>query len=309
MTRVTENGAAGAHRRTLSFGLAGTGFWAQAVHAPALASTTGIELSAVWGRNPLAAGALADGFGATAHSDFGTFLADVDAVAFCMPPDVQSSLAVQAASAGRHVLLEKPVATAKAASDALVQAVDDAQVASMVFFTARFQPEVRAWLASVKDQTWTAGHAVWLGSALSGSSPFDTPWRREKGGLWDLGPHAVSLLWASLGPVVSVIADAGHPDVSHLILRHERGATSTVTTTLHGPETADGLDLYLWGDHGRSAAPLQADDPVGAMRVALTELADNARSGHLAHPCDVHFGRDVTTVLAQAQQQINARQG
>ncbi len=288
----------------MRFGLAGTGYWARTVHGPALASTPGIELAAVWGRNPLAAGAVADTFGATAHSDFGTLLADVDAVAFCVPPDVQSNLAVRAASAGRHLLLEKPVSTSNDAAAALAQAVDDAQVASVVFFTARFQRDVRAWLADVTSKTWTGGYAVWLGSALAESSPFDTPWRREKGGLWDLGPHAVSLLSASLGPVVGVTADAGPADVSHLVLHHDGGPTSTVTVTVNGPPSADGLELSVWGQSGRSAAPGETADPVEALRTALTELAGNVRSGQLSHPCDVHFGREVTRILAQAERQI-----
>jgi predicted dehydrogenase len=277
------------------------------VHAPALASTPGIELSAVWGRNPLAAGVIAETFQATAHSDFGTFLADVDAIAFCVPPDVQSALARRAANAGKHLLLEKPIGISESAAEALAQAVSDAQVASVVFFTARFRPEVRAWLADVANKRWSGGQAVWLGSALAESSPFDTPWRREKGGLWDLGPHAVSLLWASLGPVVAVSADAGLADVTHLVLHHGSGATSSVTVTLSGPPEADGLDLFLWGEPGRSAAPLQPRDPIEALRVALSELAHNARSGQLKHPCDVRFGRDVTRVLASAQYQIDAR--
>jgi len=41
--------------RPLRFGLAGTGYWAQVTHAPALAATEGVELTAVWGRNPQAA--------------------------------------------------------------------------------------------------------------------------------------------------------------------------------------------------------------------------------------------------------------
>jgi predicted dehydrogenase len=36
--------------RPLRFGLVGTGHWARITHAPALASTAGIELAAVWGR-------------------------------------------------------------------------------------------------------------------------------------------------------------------------------------------------------------------------------------------------------------------
>lgn len=42
-------------QRTLRFGLAGTGHWARIAHAPALASTDGIEFTAVWGRNQKAA--------------------------------------------------------------------------------------------------------------------------------------------------------------------------------------------------------------------------------------------------------------
>jgi predicted dehydrogenase len=301
---VTEAGSPG---RSLRFGLVGTGHWARSVHGPALASTPGIDFTAVWGRNPLAAGALADPFGATAHSDFGTFLADVDAVAFSVPPDVQSALAVQAANAGKHLLLEKPVALNERDADALALAAEDAQVASVVFFTHRFQPKVRAWLADVTTGNWTGGYATWLGSALDRSSPFDTPWRRVHGGLWDLGPHVVSLLWASLGPVVSVLADAGPADVTHLVLHHESGAASTVTVTLGAPPSLDGLDLSLWGRSGRSEAPVRGGDAIKALQVALSELAHAARSGNTAHPCDVRFGRDVTRILAQAQGQADAR--
>lgn len=285
----------------------GTGYWARIAHAAALDSTPGIQFSGVWGRDPLKAGALASSFQTAAHTDYGTFLADVDAVAFSVPPDVQSELAVRAANAGKHLLLEKPISTDEGAADALAQAVDDAQVASVVFFTARFQSDIRAWLADVADRNWTGGQAVWLGSALTESSPFDTPWRRAKGGLWDLGPHAVSLLWAGLGPVVSVTADGGAGGVSHLILQHAGGAASAVTVTLQGPPDADRLDVYLWDQAGRSAAPALAADPVPALRLALAELAANARTGTTAHACDARFGRDVTRLLAQAQHQIDAR--
>jgi predicted dehydrogenase len=291
----------------LRFGLVGTGHWARITHAPALASTEGIEFAAVWGRDPEAATALAARYQATAYSDIDAFLSDVDGVAFCVPPDVQSQIAVRAARAGKHLLLEKPIATSDARADALAQSVEAAQVASVVFFTARFQADVRAWLADVASKgPWAGGSAVWLGTALLAASPFNTPWRRDKGGLWDLAPHAVSLLWACLGPVVSVTADAGRGDVTHLVLHHESGVTSTSTVTLGAPEAAEGSELYVWGEPGRSAAPREAGQAETALRVALTELAGNARSGRVAHPCDVHFGRAVGRVLSDAQRQIDA---
>jgi predicted dehydrogenase len=298
--------AASSPIRSLRFGLVGTGYWARVAHARALASAPGIEFAAVWGRNTEAATTLAAECGIKAHADFDAFLAEVDAVAFSVPPDVQSELAVRAARAGKHLLLEKPLALTEAAAEALATAVQATGVASVVFFTCRFQPDIGAWLEDLATTGgWQGACALWLGSAHSQASPFNTPWRREKGGLWDLGPHTVSLLWDILGPVESVTADAGRGDLAHLVLHHRGGATSTVTVTLGAPEQADAFDLQVWGERGRSAMPPLADDPVTALRVALTELAGNARSGTLSHPCDAEFGLAVTRVLAQAQLQID----
>jgi predicted dehydrogenase len=292
----------------MRFGLVGTGYWAHVAHAPALASTAGIELAAVWGRNPQAAADLAAEYQATPYEDVPAFLAAVDAVSFAVPPDVQAPVATQAARAGKHLLLEKPIALTEAAADDLVGAVEQAGVASVVFFTLRFQPEVRTWLAEVETRGgWTGGVSAWLGSALREGNPFNTPWRRDKGGLWDIGPHMISLLWASLGPVTSVTADAGPADVTHLVLHHRGGPTSTTTLTLSATEAAAGFEAYVWGESGRLAAPRGSADQVTALSIALGELAANARAGQTRHPCDVWFGRDVGRVLAEAQGQIDAR--
>jgi predicted dehydrogenase len=292
----------------MRFGLAGTGYWAHIAHAPALASTAGVELAAVWGRNPRAAVDLAAQYQATPYHDVAAFLAGVDAVSFAVPPDVQAALATRAARAGKHLLLEKPVALTEAAADDLAEAVDQAGVASVVLFTGRFLPDVRAWLAEVETRGgWAGGMSAWLGSALRESSPFNTPWRHDKGALWDIGPHMVSLLWASLGPVTSVTADAGPADVTHLVLHHLSGATSTITVTLSAAEAAAGFEAYVWGESGRLAAPSGSIDQVSALRTALGELTANARAGQTRHPCDVRFGRDVGRVLAEAQRQIDVR--
>ena len=94
---MTPPSGTSALTRPLRFGLVGTGYWARITHARALATTPGIELSAVWGRNLAAAQALAGEHGATVHADIDEFLADVDAVAFSVPPDVQNSIAIRAA--------------------------------------------------------------------------------------------------------------------------------------------------------------------------------------------------------------------
>ena len=140
---------------------------------------------------------------------------------------------------------------------------------------------------------WAGGVSAWLGSAWRESSPFITPWRRDRGGLWDVGPHMISLLWASLGPVTSVAAEPGPADVAHLVLRHRGGATSTTTVTLSAAEAAAGFEAYVWGESGGLAAPEGSDDPVTALGTGLCELAANARAGQTRQPCDVRFGRDV----------------
>jgi predicted dehydrogenase len=297
----------------MRFGLAGTGFWARTTHGPALAAAPGGTLAAVWGRNAGAAASLAAAHDAVAYQDFGSFLDAVDAVSFAVPPHVQAPLAIRAAEAGRHLLLEKPVALSLDDADKLVAAVEAAGVASVVFFTLRFNAEIRAWLTDEHARGgwsgggWSGGVAVWLGSALRPDSPFNTPWRREKGALWDLGPHVVSMLWACLGPVASVSAVAGAADVTHLVLRHASGASSTATVTLSAPPAASGSNLFVWGEAGRSVMPAALAEPVESLRTAAAELAAGAAAGRPAHPCDVRFGRDVVKVLADAQAQLDAR--
>ena len=104
----------------------------------------------------------------------------MDAVAFAVPPHVQAPLAVRAAEAGKHLLLEKPVALSVADADAVVTAVEKAGVASVVFFTWRFNREIRAWLADEQARGgwsgsgWSGGVAVWLGTVAGRRTPRST---------------------------------------------------------------------------------------------------------------------------------------
>jgi hypothetical protein len=54
----------------------------------------------------------------------------------------------------------------------VAEAVGQAGVASVVFFTQRFTPETRAWLAEATARDgWTGGISAWLGSALLEANP------------------------------------------------------------------------------------------------------------------------------------------
>ena len=297
----------------MRLGLVGTGYWASFTHAPALATTAGATLTAVWGRDAAATAALAARHGAAPCDDFDQLLSRVDAVAFAVPPQVQAPLAVRAAQAGKHLLLEKPIALSAEDADAVVTAVEKSGVASVVFFTWRFNREIRAWLADEQarggwsGEGWSGGTAIWLGNSLQPDSPFNTPWRQQKGALWDLGPHLIGMLWACLGPVTSVTAVAGQGDVTHLVLGPQGGASSTTTMTLDAPEAASGYNLFVWGAAGRSVMPATPPDPEESLRVAAAELIAEARANRVDHPCGVSFGRDIVRVLTAAEAQLSGR--
>ena len=178
----------------MRFGLIGTGYWARTAHAAAIAAHPDTELAAVWGRDPGKAAAVAEEFGARAHEDLDAMLADVDAVAVATPPDVQAELAARAAAAGRHLLLDKPLAFSTAAADALVQAAEAAGVRSVVFFTNRFNSPNAGWLDEViREHGWFGAQVTHYGNIFRPGSPYAaSPWRSTHGALWDIGAHALS---------------------------------------------------------------------------------------------------------------------
>lgn len=292
----------------MRFGLVGTGHWARTAHAAGLAAADGAQLTGVWGRDPAKAAALARDAGARPYDDLEAMLADVDGVAFAVPPDVQAPIAARAARSGKHLLLDKPLATSPAAAAEVIAAVEESGVSSVVFFTNRFDPTVRSWLVEVEQRDgWYGASALWLGAAFTPGSPYaDSPWRRERGGLWDVGPHAVSMLTAALGRVTQVTAVAGQRDLVQLVLNHEGGAMSTAALTLDAPGAAAGVELTLWGRGGRSAMPVGGQSAATLLAVAVQELMDNARQRRAAHACDARFGGYVVDVLADAERALAA---
>jgi predicted dehydrogenase len=292
---------------TLRFGLLGTGRWAGAAAAPGLAAAPDAELVAVWGRDPAKAAALAAEHGARPYEDVDALLADVDAVAVALPPDVQAPLAARAARAGRHLLLDKPLALDTAAADEVVEAVAATGVSSVAFFTNRFRPPVRELLRDAAAAGgWYAGRATVL-ARVAGLHDGVSPWRAEHGGLWDVGPHALSLLVPVLGPVEEVVGAATGPyATTTVLLRHASGAVSTMTLTLDAPEATQTWEVTFTGSSGWISVPFEPD-AVPAYALAAAELAAAAAAGRPDHPCDVRFARGVVAVLAEAQSRAERR--
>src|ERR1700738_3193308 len=73
---------------SMTFGLLGTGYWATETHAAGLVAAPDARFAGVWGRDPVKAKALADRYGVRAYPDVDGLLADVDAVAIALPPQV-----------------------------------------------------------------------------------------------------------------------------------------------------------------------------------------------------------------------------
>jgi predicted dehydrogenase len=133
--------------------------------------------------------------GVLAYDTIDDLIADVDAVAFSVPPSVQADAAVRAADAGRHLVLEKPISLNLDTGRALVRAVRANGVRSVVFFTLRFDAGTDAWLRDARAQGgWITSQLTWFGSIFGEDSPYaKSQWRKDEGALWDVGPHALSL--------------------------------------------------------------------------------------------------------------------
>ncbi|KAA1416878.1 Gfo/Idh/MocA family oxidoreductase [Nocardioides humilatus] len=290
----------------MRFGLIGTGPWADKVHGPALARLDGVDLVGLWGRSPERASMLASKLGVPAYPDVDALIADVEAVAFAVPPGVQAELAARAARAGRHLLLEKPVATDPDRARSLRDAVDGSGVSSVVFFTDRFIGSQQAWFAEVqRTGGWRGGWLRWFSALHTDGNPFGaSQWRQEQGALWDIGPHAVSTLSAALGPIESVRASGGPADLVILTFAHAGGATSTATLSVFAPPAAAGFDAAVWGDAGVLPMPPRPEGALhDAFGEAVRELVAAAASG-APHPLGIDFGVQVVELLADAAGQL-----
>jgi predicted dehydrogenase len=292
----------------MRFGVVGTGFWAGHAHAAGIAANPGATLAGVWGRDAPKAIAFADRHDCAAFDRFDDMLQAVDAVSFSVPPSVQAELAVEAARAGKHLLLEKPVSLTVEAADRLCAAVDAAGVATVVFVTACFTPERRAWLAdSAGAGPWRGANALFLGSAFAPGSPFDTPWRHEYGALWDVGPHLLAGLIDTLGPISRVLSAArGDGDLVHFVLQHDGGATSAVTATLEAGTDAFGSRVCVWGDSAVRDMPESIQVIHETFSTAVGELMASASTG-VRSAYDVHFGREIVRRLAEVDSLCGGR--
>lgn len=135
----------GAEAKPLGLGLIGCGQLG-ATHAKCVAEIGGAKWVAFADVHEPAAAALCkqfDGGYATTNIDKVLGDARIDAVYICTRHDSHADLAIAAAKAGKHILIEKPLALTMPACQAIAQAVDDAGVWLMPAFKLRYYPLVQ----------------------------------------------------------------------------------------------------------------------------------------------------------------------
>ncbi|HEU4350104.1 MAG TPA: Gfo/Idh/MocA family oxidoreductase, partial [Actinoplanes sp.] len=262
-----------------------------------------VEFVGVWGRDQTKAAALAGQYGAKAYGSVDALIDDVEAVAIALPPDVQAPLALRAAHAGRHLLLDKPVAFQTEFAEEIAAATADHDVASVVFFTRRFTPQLQQFLAeAVATGGWVEARVDHVGTIYDEGNPFGaSAWRREIGGLWDVGPHAVALVLPVLGKVAEVAAMVAPHDMTHLMMRHVSGAVSKITLSVDVPPAAAREEAMFAGRAGVWNVPEIPWEPVTAYGHALDALLAAVRRG-VVPEMDIQFGAQVTAILAAAQE-------
>lgn len=290
---------------TLRAGLVGSGPWAAMVHAPGLAAHEGVRFSHLWARNVAAGEDLARRFGVELCSSYDDLLDAVDVVSLCVPPSVQPMFAVPARERGRLTLLEKPIADTPVRARAVVDAATPEAAASVVNYSLLLADPVQPWVEAAADRSWASARVVTTNDVLLGDSPFAaSPWRRaENAGLWDLGPHALSLLAAVLGPVAAVRADAADRVIT-VSCEHAGGQRSEAVCSLasESPE----IGVVLVDEEGRREEPAFSFDAARAYANALTVLLTGPTTRCQRVVADLDFSAHVVAVLAAATDSLAA---
>ncbi|MBL8590213.1 MAG: Gfo/Idh/MocA family oxidoreductase [Methylobacteriaceae bacterium] len=284
----------------IRFGLVGTAYWSADVHAPGLRAAAGAELVGVFGRSHEKAQALAARHGLRAYARFEEMLQTVDAVSIAIAPEAQPDYAIAAARAGKHLLLDKPIARTIEAARAIDHAVRDSGVAAVVFFTRRFVPEIATAIEAARGRRWDKAIIRVHSAPMTTDSPYRaSQWRQaHDSALWDIGPHVLSVTTAVLGPVVAARKLPAEPPFVRFATRHASGAEAEVSVTIHA-QPSDVGSAYRFIDAAGDdlVLPEPALERPEVMRRVAETLVDMIGSGRRDHPCGVALGVEIVRIL------------
>jgi predicted dehydrogenase len=203
-------------------------------------------------------------YGATAYTDYHHLLErdDVQLVHVCVPSGLHKQIGIDAAQAGKHVLVEKPIALSPADADALIAACEKAGITLGVVLQNRFNPpmrELRALVDSGKLGRIVLGAATvrWYRPQSYYEDGWHGTWEMDGGALMNQSIHHIDALQWLMGDVQSVFAYTGTlahtmeaEDVGVAVLRFANGGLATIEgSTVTYPENLEG-SVALFGEHG-----------------------------------------------------------
>jgi len=125
---------------------------------------------------------------APCYADLRSALPHVDAVVVATPPSTHVGVALEAIEAGKHVLVEKPLAPTTAGARRLVKAASEAGVILMVGHTFEYNPAVRKLRELVRSQE--LGEIYYIDSARLNLGLY----QNDVNVIFDLAPHDVSII-------------------------------------------------------------------------------------------------------------------
>lgn len=222
--------------KTIKCGVIGLG-WFGEKHCEVLNDLPWADLSAVCTRRPDRLKEVADRFGAKPYTDYHEMLADptIEVVSVVTMWDQHVEPAVAALKAGKHVFLEKPMASTVADCDRILAAAKNAPGKFMIGHICRFNPRY----AAAKRQIAEGG----IGEIVSIYARRNLPRWVTEGVLDKIGPiigdavHDTDLmLWYTGANVKTAYAqthrvrDLKNPDIGWTMYRFDNGAIGVCET-------------------------------------------------------------------------------
>jgi predicted dehydrogenase len=220
--------------KKFNVGIIGYG-WVAGAHINAINSGSRAQVTAVCSSRPLDSAKLAAKHGSpiTAYQDLKAMLAnpDIDVISVCSYPYDHATQVIAAARAGKHLIIEKPLALSLKELRAMQKAVQQARVKTCVCFEVRFSSQFLA-IKSVIDRgllgtihygevDYYHGIGPWYGQ-------FRWNTKKDAGGssLLSAGCHALDALLLCMGGEVDTVTSYATVSKNKIFAKYEYPTTS-----------------------------------------------------------------------------------
>jgi len=234
-------------------------------HFDAIAKIDGLELAAVCDADPARAAAAGAERKVPHFTSYERMLAETKAelVTIATPSGLHPAQGIAAANAGKHVVMEKPMAISLTGADQLVQACDKAGVHLFVVKQNRLNPPVQLLKRAVDrgrfGRIYLASCTVhWARpQEYYDQAPWRGTWEFDGGAFMNQASHYVDLIQWLMGPVESVMAKTATlarkietEDSGVAILKFRSGALGTIEVTMLAyPRNLEG-SITILGEKG-----------------------------------------------------------